>query len=217
LWDSKTEFIEDLLVDVAHFGSENLDDDKAFEMALGLVSNHRDLLDSEEGRRKLLLEAIRMGVEHNYYNTIDSIPWQSFVSLSAAILGPLPADLRKRLEAAISDGSAEFVAKMAVRYERLCSLLGFRVKDQFEGGYELFATLATSVVEGLAIRHLSIPSMTDNFYVGASTVSDAREEWAPAAIGFLSLFDTFMEPDPMFDPRSMAERLRACGSIDEIA
>lgn len=215
VWESRDLFISDLLEEAAEIFARQLSDRGALELTFRIVASRPDLHSTAEGRRRLILEVIRVVLEQNFYTTIDSVAWQSFLSLSAALLADRRSDAMTRVERILREGSDEFVAEMAAFHETVTRLLGFRLRDDFEGGYLLYAVLGSAIVEGLAVRHLSNPTVTDNFYLGHATLSDEPTEWAPAAIGFLAIFDQFMQPDPSFDPASIPEALSRIAPIPD--
>jgi AcrR family transcriptional regulator len=208
LWRSKEQFIGELLNEAAAVFAGQLSDDRALRTTIDLVASRPDLHTSEEGRRRLIHEVIRVVLEQNFYTTIDSAAWQSFLATSAALLAHDGSDSLRRVAETLRRGSDRFVEDMAAFHEAVTGLLGFKLRDDFVGGFTLYAVLGSSMVEGLAIRHLSNPAVTDNFYLGPPTVTDERMEWAPSAIGFLAIFDTFLVADPDFDPSTIAVFLR---------
>lgn len=207
LWESKEAFIAELMNESAAVFARQLSDRESLRLTVEIVGSRPDLHTTVEGRQRLTLELIRVVLEQNYYSTIDSVPWQAFLSMSAALLADDRNDKLRDVERTLRDGSDRFVAEMAAFHKTVGSLLGFRLRNDFHGGYELYAVLGSSMVEGLAVRHLSNPSITDNFYQGPPTLSSEPTEWAPSAIGFLAIYNLFMEPDPDFDPSVTATRL----------
>jgi AcrR family transcriptional regulator len=200
-WGSRTAFIEDLLVEVAMFGAGNLSDADAMNTAVAVVSGHLEWLHTSAGREKLMAEVIRTTLENNYFSTLDSVAWQSYLSISATLLTSMPREKRGRLESALKAGNAKFIGEMAMFYEHISTLIGFRLRNEFNGGFDLFATLASSVVEGLAVRHQSNPQLTDELYSRETPYGSEQREWSAAAIGFWAIFRTFVELDPDFDGR----------------
>ncbi|WP_162234563.1 TetR/AcrR family transcriptional regulator [Agreia sp. Leaf210] len=203
IWHSKELFVADLLNEAASRFADKINDDRALSTAIDVISSRPDLHSTEEGRRRLMRETIRVVLEQNFYSTIDSAAWQSFLSTSAALLVHDGNDSLRRVADTLRQGSDRFISDMAAFHEALTCLLGFTLRDEFAGGYTLYAVLGSSIVEGLAIRHLSNPTVTDNFYVGPPTLTDEPTEWAPSAIGFLSIFDQFFVSDPEFDPSTI--------------
>jgi AcrR family transcriptional regulator len=214
IWASKDLFFADLLDETAALATRQLSDREALRLTVDIVSSRPELYGTADGRRQLIQEVIRVVLEQNYYSTIDSLGWQAFLSLSAVVLTNRDTQSMRRVENTLREGGERFVAEMAAFHEAVTSLLGFSLRKDFEGGYRLYAVLGSSMVEGLAIRHLSNPSVTDNFYHGPSTLSEDREEWAPSAIGFLAIFNQLLEADESFDPASIPGRLQhlACYS-----
>ena len=199
-WGSKSAFIEDLLVEVALFGAGNLTDSDAMSTALAVASSHQQWQTTQVGREMLMSEIIRTTLENNYFSTLDSVAWQSYLSISATLLTAMPKSKRQRLESALLAGNSRFIDEMAGFYEEIANLLGFRLRTEFDGGFRLFATLASSLVEGLAVRHQSNPGITDELYLGDTPDGSARHDWSAASIGFSALYRTFLELDPTFVP-----------------
>ncbi|SKA99258.1 transcriptional regulator, TetR family [Agreia bicolorata] len=211
IWNSKDLFLGDVLNEAASRFTDKLSDDRALPTAIDIISSRPDLHSSEEGRRRLIREVIRVVLEQNFYGTIDSAPWQSFLATSAALLADDSNEALRRVGETLRQGSDRFIEAMAAFHEALTSLLGFKLRDEFGGGYTLYAVLGSSMVEGLAVRHLANPAVTDNFYVGPPTLTDKPMEWAPSAIGFLAIFDQFLAPDPNFEPSTIHCRLQELG------
>lgn len=208
LWKSKDAFIGELLNEAAAAFADRLSDDRALRTAIELVASRPDLHSTEEGRRRLILELIRVVLEQNYYSTIDSAAWQSFLATSAALLADDGSESLRRVAETLRRGSDGFVEGMAAFHEAMARLLGFKLRDDFVGGFTLYTVLGSSMVEGLAVRHLSNPAVTDNFYMGPPTITDEPTEWAPSAIGFLAIYDKFLISDPDFDPSTIDGFLR---------
>jgi AcrR family transcriptional regulator len=217
LWASRDAFIGDLLNEAAATFADQLSDDRALRTAIEIVASRPDLHRTEEGRRRLILELIRVVLEQNYYSTIDSASWQSFLATSAALLADDGSESLRRVAETLRRGSDRFVEGMAEFHEAMGRLLGFKLRDDFVGGFMLYTVLGSSMVEGLAIRHLSNPAVTDNFYLGPPTITDEPTEWAPSAIGFLAIYDKFLVADPEFDPETidgyLQELARATGAV----
>jgi AcrR family transcriptional regulator len=208
LWRSKDQFVGELLNEAAAVFAGQLSDDHALRTTIDLVASRPDLHTTEEGRRRLIQEVIRVVLEQNFYSTIDSAAWQSFLATSAALLADDGRESLRRVAETLRRGSDRFVEDMAAFHEAVTGLLGFKLRDDFVGGFTLYAVLGSSIVEGLAIRHLSNPTVTDNFYLGLPTLTDKPVEWAPSAIGFLAIFDTFLVADETFDPTTIAGYLQ---------
>lgn len=207
LWSSREAFIGDLVNEAAAIFADQLSDDRALRTALTIVASNPHLHTTVEGRARLIRELIRVVLEQNYYSTIDSASWQAFLATSAALLGDDGSESLRRVAETLRRGSDRFIEGMAAFHEAMARLLGYRLRDDFVGGFRLYAVLGSSIVEGLAVRHLSNPSVTDNFYLGPPTLTDEPTEWAPSAIGFLAIYDKFLVADPDFDPSTIDEYL----------
>jgi AcrR family transcriptional regulator len=213
LWPTRDAYLTDLLEEIARDSGDHLVDQSTFDVAIGVVVEHQDLLASPAGRRSLMREVIRVAIEHNYYAVIDSLAWQSLVTLSAALLGEVPSAVRDRFNRTLGVSGDSFITALADVHRWFSRLLGFRMRAEFGDNYRLYAVLCCAVVEGLGIRHMSNPLVTDSFFRGPETLESlGRPEWAPASLGTLALFDEFMEEAPVYDLRSALDELHQVAS-----
>lgn len=198
LWDSKDAFVADLMVEIARKAATSLVDESTMEICVRILLENVELVTTPDGRHRIVLETIRVALQHNYASVVSSVEWQSYVSLTAALLGRVDNPAREEITDALRSGSEAFVEQMAGFHKWFAELLGFRIRPEWAGDYRPYATLVSSIVEGLGIRQIANPGIVLATYRGPATTRP-DPEWTLASAGLLAVFERFMEPDPDFD------------------
>jgi AcrR family transcriptional regulator len=199
IWETKGSFCSDLMIEIAESSFKRMTDDETLRSCVGVIRSNTDLVSTVLGRRELVREVIRVGVERNYYAVVDSMGWQAFISISAALLGDFPIGVRKVTEAALIRANSKFIEQQARLHHWIASVTGHRMKAEHKENYRLFAVLCSALVEGLALRHVANPELTDNFFLDGQLAGSSPDGWTPASIGVFALTDLYMESDPDFD------------------
>ncbi|WP_382307730.1 TetR/AcrR family transcriptional regulator [Herbiconiux sp. UC225_62] len=217
LWDSKEAFVSDLLIEIAAETSNKLADDETLEISERILFDNLELLTQEDDRRRVMYEVIRVALEHNYRAVIASVPWQSYVGLSATLLSHLESSAREEIERALRAGSDAFIERMAEFHKWFSTILGYRIRAEWNGDYRPYAVVISAVVEGLGLRHLGNPGVVDASYRGPATISSDDPEWALPAIALVAILERFLEQDPDFDAEANVEMLRRMKAAREAA
>lgn len=208
LWDSKEAFITDLLIEIASETSNKLADGETLELSERILFDNVDRLSVQEDRERVMFEVIRVALEHNYRAVIASVPWQSYVGLSATLLSHLEWSAREEIETALRAGSDEFIERMAEFHAWFSSVLGYRLRAEWDGDYRPYAVVISAVVEGLGLRHLGNPGLVDATYKGPATIASDHPEWALPAITLVAILQHFLEEDPDYDVEATVAMLR---------
>lgn len=217
LWDSKEAFVAELMIEIAAEMSNKLADAETLEISERILFDNLELLLVEEDRRRVMYEVIRVALEHNYRAVIASVPWQSYVGLSASLLSHLESSARVEIERALRAGSDAFIERMAEFHRWFSTILGYRIRAEWNGDYRPYAVVISAVVEGLGLRHLGNPGVVDASYRGPSTISSDDPEWALPAIALVAILERFLEQDPDFDAVANVEMLRRMKAAREAA
>jgi AcrR family transcriptional regulator len=205
LWDSKEAFVADLMVEIARKAATSLVDEGTMRICVRILLENVDLLETADGRHSIVLETIRVALQHNYRAVVSSVAWQSYVSLTAALLGRVDNSARAEITEALRSGSDAFIEQMAQFHGWFAHLLGYRIRPEWQGDYRPYAALVSAIVEGLGIRQIANPRIVLDTYRGPATMH-AHPEWSLASAGLLAVFERFMERDPDFDlAASLAE------------
>lgn len=208
LWDSKDAFITDLLIEIARETSNKLADGETLELSERILFDNLDRLTVQADRERVMFEVIRVALEHNYRAVIASVPWQSYVGLSATLLSHLEWPAREEIEKALRAGSDEFIERMAEFHGWFSSILGYRLRAEWNGDYRPYAVVISAVVEGLGLRHLGNPGIVDASYHGPSTIASDDPDWALPAIALVAILQRFLEEDPDYDVDATVAMLR---------
>ncbi|AXH35192.1 TetR/AcrR family transcriptional regulator [Humibacter sp. BT305] len=198
LWDSKEAFVADLMVEIARKAATSLVDESTMEICVRILLENVELVATADGRHRIVLETIRVALQHNYASVVSSVEWQSYVSLTAALLGRVDNAAREEITDALRSGSDAFVEQMAAFHKWFAEVLGFRIRPEWAGDYRPYAALVSAIVEGLGIRQIANPAIVLATYRGPATVRP-DPEWTLASTGLLAVFERFMETDPDFD------------------
>ncbi|MFB2599479.1 TetR/AcrR family transcriptional regulator [Herbiconiux sp. P17] len=217
LWDSKEAFVSDLLIEIATETSNKLADAETLEISERILFDNLELLTDEADRRRVMYEVIRVALEHNYRAVIDSVPWQSYVGLSATLLSHLESSAREEIERALRAGSDAFIERMAEFHKWFSTILGYRIRAEWNGDYRPYAVVISAVVEGLGLRHLGNPGVVDASYRGPATITSNDPEWALPALALVAILERFLEQDPDFDAEANVEMLRRMRAAREAA
>ncbi len=209
LWDSKEAFVADLLVEIASETSNKLADNETLAISEGILFANIDRLRSADDRVRVMYEVIRVALEHNYRAVIESVPWQSYVGLSATLLSQMESSARHDIEQALRSGSSDFIDRMAEFHGWFSGILGYRLKAEWEGDYRPYAVVISAVVEGLGLRHLGNPQLVDATYRGPATIASDDPEWALPAIALVAILERFLEQDPDYDVEATVALLEA--------
>lgn len=199
IWPFKEEFYVDLVCELAgpSWQGSALGNKATIERALKLVLSNQDKLDTVEGRQWLVREAIRQVATSDFLALAGSKQWQTFVALSATVLSLPDGETRSRVLEALKSGEEIFQREITGFYETMARLLGFRMRDPYGGNFAVLTICGASVLEGLALRHLVSPELTDTKFLLPS--GSEQIEWSIASIGFLAVFEQLIEVDPGYD------------------
>jgi AcrR family transcriptional regulator len=212
LWPYKGDFVQDLLCDLAGpswLGTAAFDQE-TIDLAANIVMSNSEKLSTPEGRRQVMLHAVRDAVAQNFKAIIESQEWHIYVALNASVRTAGDDESRLRIAAALQNSEMTFVDRMADFYSGMLDVLGLRFRSDAYTVRHL-AVAGAAVVEGLALRRLITvavdtakrpPYVPDHGWSLAELLttnlpypeaSDAQP-WSLAALAFLGIVDTLTEP-----------------------
>jgi AcrR family transcriptional regulator len=221
LWPYKDAFINDLLCHMAGsagwFRGGDAFDPQTFDVVHQVIDQHTDLLTTPQGRRAVLCEVVRQAVARNFTAFQETTKWRNSVALMATIDPAAPAD--SRIAATLDDAETMATRSVGALIEEVMTKLGLRLCDPART-VEHLVIAGRVVVQGLAVRYnLALamaslppseePSPGHAIEVLGDTlpgpgIGGQQAEWTLAAIAYLGLVDTFLEPDPDFRIRDSA-------------
>lgn len=182
--------------------------------ATNVVLDHWDRLATAEGRRAVVLEAVRQAVARNISSIVESIDWEVYVALVATGRGNSNDETRQLLAAELERAEIAFIGRMTDFYAAMCETLGLGLRDP-SVSFRHLAAVGASVVEGLALRKVLVQANLKNAehgYDGWSladllddpipgpAIDGGTADWTLAAWAFLAVFDATTEPIPNWEP-----------------
>ncbi len=202
LWPYKDVFYEDLLLDLAgpYWAGTAAFDERTIQVANQIISQHSDMLETEDGRFALVVLASRLGSEQNFQAVTESPEWRTYVILTSTLVSMPPGRTREALTAKMKKADEGFLDRMAHFYSEVSQRIGFRLRPEFGGDFRVLAALGASVVEGLGIRHLVTPELVTRKYDNTYFSNYGDGEWTLASLGFTAVLMTMIELDPDFVP-----------------
>jgi AcrR family transcriptional regulator len=207
LWPYKQDFYIDLLCHLAGptwQGTASYDHETV-ALVERLVAENRERIRTPDGRRWLLTEAVRRGVELNWKTLQESPQWRTYVAITATVVSLPAGEVRARIQAALEGAEQQFVSLMVGFYERMAAAVGLRMRVPYS--FSTLATCGAAFVEGLGLRNVVSPTWVSQSYKVAD--DDGSREWSLAATAFLGIVDAFTEPDPDFDAEAVIKALEA--------
>jgi AcrR family transcriptional regulator len=212
IWPYKEEFLDDLLCHLAgpDWLGGTVFDEQTIETVTEVVTANRHRLTTAAGRRAVLCEAVRLGVLRNLQAVTTSRERQIFTALVTTLDSIRGDRTRQRIQAALERTETDLIGRMSEFYRQLCTTLGLRPRRP-EYTFPHLAAAGAALVEGFALRariaqpateNPPSPQWTLNGLLGhplpGPGIDGRPTDWHPAAVAFLGLVDTFLEPDPDF-------------------
>ena len=202
LWKKKEDFFADLLQDVAasRWQGSAMFSEEVVAKALDAALVFRDELDSSEGRKRALLNAARVGIQYEYESLIKSTEWQTYVALLATIMSLPDGALKSTLIDNIRNAESSHVEKAAEFYSIFSRLVGFRIRQEFDGNFEVMASVVAAIVEGFALRSIVAPPMHSRQYIMDAFGLGLNVDWSLTAFACISALEPLVEEDPDYRP-----------------
>lgn len=216
-WPTKDRFAADLLLAIAE--RTQLTDDLS-----GYVAAARTLpvdlfsgLDTEQGRRDLVVELMRVVTVADFTMALASAPWRSYLVLRAAHGGLPDGELRTRIADALRATERGFQARRADVLRHGAGLMGYRLRDPGTIDWATLAVLTSASFTGLLVQALSDPDAVLAEQPRAAFGSSRTAPWSAATLASTNLFFGATEPDPdvSWDAPRIAATIAALQHIDE--
>jgi AcrR family transcriptional regulator len=215
IWPYKDDYIDDLLCYIAGRGSwfseRAVFDPETFVVATRLLTEHKHLLATMEGRRALLCEIVREAVGRNYHALTDSPAWRLHSALAATLGGAGRSDARKEVAIALEETQSLTRESLVGQLNYLVGAIGLRLRDPART-VEHFQMAGSLLVQSLAMRNAQVQAAIGDTVAGAQVddllntplpgpgLDGKPAEWTLAAFAYLGVLDAFTELDPAFVP-----------------
>lgn len=218
LWPYKGGFVDELLCRLAQPDwagtAQPVKQQRALDVAWGVVNANRARLATEEGRRSVLHETVRLAVDASFHDMIADPAWPVYVALASTIGSVRDPRARADIARALEDFERQRVDSLVGFFERIVEALGFRLRDGFQ--FEHLVVATGSMMQGLLLRSLIVRSAQEAEPRTASAagwdlgqVVDGpvsrpgldgwKSEWHLVAIAYLGIMEMIIEIDPDAD------------------
>lgn len=219
-WPAKADFLADVLA--AAVSRTRLEAESEDEIAalLSLLEQRRSWLSSEQGRRDLFVEGLRMATIADHRRVAQSRQWRTLLALHATIASLSDEAVRAEVSAALAGVERDFTRRRAEVYQRLLRLVGYRLRPPLSGwqGLLLLSDGQGALMTGLVVR--APTTGEDPPLVCAPFGTSLSATWPRPAFHLVHLLLSHIEPDPAIrwdDARveaaeeMLAEMIRAAG------
>jgi AcrR family transcriptional regulator len=197
-WPHKDLFFSDLVKELARTATPTI---LAAEVALirDVFAERTDWLDSAPQRQALVAELFRRLALLDFDTLSASVEWRTYVALHATFMSLTDDELRSQVQAALAASEREHLDRVARAWERLASLLGYRLRAEVGASFDDLAALLDAIMRGLVIMSQSMPELGQRRRAGRPLAVARPADWSLPALGLASLAWAFIEPDPDVD------------------
>lgn len=220
MWRTKGDYLRELLLHLAESArrATEADTKRTIETVRNLVLKSITKLGDQGERRRVLLEAVRQGVEQSFDTIADSNEWYIYLALTAAARSAGNDEGRLQIAAALLEGQQKLIDHYADLYGQMLDVLQYRMRHDAYTVRHL-AVAGAAIVEGLAMRHFlpraidqaahppaveptnwTLGSLFEKSLPGPSPSGEVSDSgWSLAALAYLGIVDALVEPIPPED------------------
>lgn len=199
-WPNKADFLREVLVTAVR--TTRLDGETPRELGelVDLLAARADELHTAQGRRDLVVEALRRSAQADFDRVRTSPRWRTYLAITATCRGLPPGALRSDVQAALAQTEEGFVAHRAGVFARMPDLLGYRLVAPLAApeGFRIMASAAGAVMTGLVVLATSRPdAVADSDTVHLAPFGSSRQaQWSLPALHLTGVILSHLEPDP---------------------
>ena len=182
-------------------------DPETYTEVTRLLTEHKQLLATMEGRRALLREIVRVVVECNYRALAGNHAWRLHSALAATLGATRGSEARKKIAVALEETQSRTRDLLVELFGYLVETLGLRMRDPART-VEHFQMASSMLVQSLAMRNAQVQAAIGDT-AEAAQVNDLLNaplpgpgldgeptEWSLAAVAYLGVLDAFIELEP---------------------
>ncbi|MCC2335038.1 TetR/AcrR family transcriptional regulator [Cellulomonas wangsupingiae] len=195
-WPNRSDFLRHVLLRVVHDARLEPESDADIAAVRDRIATSRDSLVTEQGRRTLVVESLRITTESDFRRLAGSRRWRDHLALRATCSSLPAGDLRDAVAAALHASERAFTEHRARVYSRLPGVLGYRLVPWLDAssGYTLMAATTGALMVGLVGRAAIVP--TGPAVQMRAFGSTERSPWTTQSYAITSAVLSFLEPDP---------------------
>ncbi len=196
-WPSRDQFVADVLVEVVRRTTLIPERPEDLHRLLALVDEHAADLTSPDGRRGLVVEALRVSIGSDVHRLLESPQMRTFISLSATYQGLPEGTVRETVGAALVETEHGFIRRRAAIYANLAMLVGYRLRDGSEG-FEALSSAAGLIMTGIIMRALPDPAWLEERRT-AALFGGPTAQWSEPERLITGILLDRLEPDQTID------------------
>ncbi len=200
-WPYKDLFFSDLLKELARAATPAAISSEASALSLlkRVLLEHDDWLATPDLRHNLLLEMIRLGSLHDFDTMNGSTEWRTYIALHATFISVAGDELRSDIRTVLAQSERAFISRIAVSWERLAGLFGYRIRPEFDATFATIAGLASADLRGHVLMALANPDIATHRFHARPFDAVQSADWSAPAIAIASIAMAVLEPDPTID------------------
>ncbi len=196
-WPHREEFIGEVLETALHRISLIPEDDQDLKRLVEMVIERLDALATEQGRRNLVVEALRTSLDADIRRLSGSVKWQMMLSLSAAHHTLQPPRLRNRVAEALRSAEQQMDQRRAEIYGNLAVMVGYRLTHGQD--FKAMAVAMGTMMKGVILRALPDPGWLDERHPAMMFDSTETVMWSQPEIMLTRVLLDHLEPNPSIE------------------
>lgn len=195
-WPTKDLFAADLLLRLAQ-ATDLSSEVPGLAEALGAIPEALFAdIGTEQGRRNIVVEVLRIVMEADFLGMLRSTHWRSYIALRAAHPGLPDGELRARVADALTITERRFSMRRAATFRVLMDLLHYRLRDQADTDWQQLSLTIDAVSTGIHVRGYSDPDSVASTTEESHFASTFAAPWSPATRALVGVVLNATEPDP---------------------
>lgn len=210
-WPTRDDFLAEVLVETIRRTTLVPESREEVARLVALVDAQADSLDDAQGRRDLVVEALRLSVDWDVRRLLASPEWRTQLSVRAIYPTMAAGRVRDAVCTALRDLEREFNDRRATIYTELARMVGYRlaVSGDAERGFAVLSSAAGALMSGILLRAAVDPDWLDARHESAMFGASTAAPWSEPEQHLVGLLLSHLEPDPQVgdDPERIRDLL----------
>lgn len=200
-WPSRADFLADVLVHTLRRTALIPESSEDIRRLVDILETRRAGLVTEQGRRDIVVEALRVSLDTDVRRTLASDKWRLFMALSATHQGLPDVGLRETVVTELASMEHAMVERRADVYTMMAEMIGYRQRAPWSGreGFLMLSALAGLTMRGVLSRALGDPGWLDERDELVLFGTSAPAPWSQAEIALATILLGHLEPDPLIE------------------
>lgn len=203
-WPRREDFLADVLTATVRRTTLLPETGADVARLLDVIETHGDRLAEAQGRRDLVVEALRVASDADIRRVMASPQWRTYLALGATHHTLADPALRAAVGDALAETGQRFRERRAEVFAGMAGLIGYRLREPWAalpdgGGFLAMSSAAGVAMMGIVSTALPRPAWLDErrplVLFGASLSSP----WSEAERVLVTVFLDHLEPDPDID------------------